>query len=96
LFWVTPPKIQPTTRYSSRRYFLGRWVKRASLGEVLDGSGSPWLYHDCSTTQGSSGSPLFDLVSGRVVAIHRSGFFMYRNEAVDADSLRQFIHTVTP
>jgi S1-C subfamily serine protease len=66
-------------------------VKRGSLGEVLDGTASPALYHDCSTTQGSSGSPIFDLTSGQVVGLHRSGFFMYRNEAIDADSLRTFI-----
>jgi hypothetical protein len=66
-------------------------VKRASLGEVLDGSASPSMYHDCSTTQGSSGSPIFDLASGQVIGLHRSGFFMYRNEAVDAGNLRQFI-----
>jgi S1-C subfamily serine protease len=65
--------------------------KRASLGEVLPGTAAPTLVHDCSTTQGNSGSPIFDLDSGLVVGIHRSGFFMYRNEALDADALRQFV-----
>lgn len=67
--------------------------KRAALGEVLDGSVSPALFHDCSTTQGNSGSPVFSLATGRVTGIHRAGFFMYRNEAVDADALRRFIHS---
>ena len=66
-------------------------IKRAALGEVLDGSAAPSLYHDCSTTQGNSGSPIFDLDTGAVVGIHRAGFFMYRNEAVDADALRAFV-----
>lgn len=66
-------------------------VKCAALGEVLDGSESPSLFHDCSTTQGNSGSPIFSLASGRVAGIHRAGFFMYRNEAVDADHLRKFV-----
>lgn len=65
--------------------------KCAALGEVLDGTESPALFHDCSTTQGNSGSPIFSLSSGRVAGIHRAGFFMYRNEAVDAVALRQFV-----
>jgi trypsin-like peptidase len=48
-------------------------VKRAAAGEVLDGTESPLLFHDCSTTQGNSGSPIFSLMSGRVAAIHRAG-----------------------
>src|SRR4030095_168403 len=34
--------------------FRGRFdVKRASLGEVLDGHASPTLFHDCSTLGGN-------------------------------------------
>jgi S1-C subfamily serine protease len=68
-------------------------MKCAALGEVLDGTESPALFHDCSTTQGNSGSPIFSLSSGRVAGIHRAGFFMYRNEAVDADHLRKFVES---
>lgn len=68
-------------------------VKRAALGEVLDDSATPLLFHDCSTTQGNSGSPIFSLKSGKVVGIHRAGYFMYRNEAVDAQELRKFVQT---
>ena len=66
-------------------------MKRAALGEVLDGTEAPELFHDCSTTQGNSGSPIFTLLTGEVVGIHRAGFFMYRNEAVDAAALRAFV-----
>lgn len=66
-------------------------VKRAAIGEVLDGSKSPNLYHDCSTLGGNSGSPLFSLETGKAVGIHRAGFFMYRNEAIDGDSLNTFV-----
>jgi S1-C subfamily serine protease len=69
----------------------GFGVKRAALGEVLDGTAAPTLFHDCSTTQGNSGSPVFDLNTSHVVGIHRAGFFMYRNEAVDAPALSAFI-----
>jgi S1-C subfamily serine protease len=72
--------------------FDGRFgTKRVALGEVLDGSKAPFLFHDCSTTQGNSGSPIFHLASARVVGIHRAGFFMYRNEAVDAAALEAFV-----
>jgi len=52
----------------------------------------PTLFHDCSTLGGNSGSPVFQLETGRVIGIHRSGFFMYRNEAVDGASLDAFVH----
>jgi S1-C subfamily serine protease len=72
--------------------FQGQFgVKRAALGEVLDGTESPVLFHDCSTTQGNSGSPIFSLNTGLAVGIHRAGYFMYRNEAVDSDALTEFI-----
>jgi hypothetical protein len=57
--------------------FGGRFgVKRAALGEVLDGSDGPDLFHDCSTLGGNSGSPLFSLKTGHVVGIHKGGFFI--------------------
>ncbi|MEA2903275.1 MAG: serine protease Do [Alphaproteobacteria bacterium] len=71
-------------------------VKRAALGEVLDGTETPSLFHDCSTTQGNSGSPIFSMSSGKVAGIHRAGHFMYRNEAVDAQELRKFVQSAQP
>lgn len=65
--------------------------RAASLGEVMDGSQPPVLQHDCSTTQGNSGSPVFSLKTTKVAGIHRSGLFMYRNEAVDVQELRRFV-----
>ena len=68
--------------------FAGKYgVRRAAIGEVLDGAATPHFYHDSSTLGGNSGSPVFALRTGRVVGIHRSGFFMYRNEAVDGVTL---------
>jgi S1-C subfamily serine protease len=72
--------------------FAGRYgVRRAAIGETLDGAATPHFYHDCSTLGGNSGSPVFSLETGRVVGIHRSGFFMYRNEAVDGATLARTI-----
>lgn len=69
----------------------GFGVRRAALGEILDGSLSPAIFHDCSTTRGNSGSPVFSLESGKVAGIHRAGFFMYRNEAIDVTALAKFV-----
>lgn len=65
--------------------------KRASLGEVLNSVHSPAFFHDCSTTQGNSGSPVFSIETGKVTGIHRAGYFMYRNEAIDAEALHSFV-----
>ncbi len=72
--------------------FGGKYgIKRASLGEVLSGTETPVLWHDCSTTGGSSGSPVFSLISGKVVGIHRSGTYLYRNEGVTGESFIQYL-----
>ena len=65
-------------------------VKRAAPGEVSS-SGPKSIYHDCSTLGGNSGSPLFSMKTARVVGLHRNGYFLYRNEAVDGASLKQFV-----
>ncbi|HEY0661253.1 MAG TPA: serine protease [Lysobacter sp.] len=65
--------------------------KRICAGELLDGGWDSAVYHDCSTTQGSSGSPVFSLESGQVVAIHYGGRFMYRNEAAPYAAWHDFL-----
>jgi endonuclease G len=65
-------------------------VKRAALGEVM-GVRPQRFFHDCSTLGGNSGSPVLDLQSGRVVGLHYSGLFMYRNEAIPGGDVTAFI-----
>jgi S1-C subfamily serine protease len=67
-------------------------VKRAAPGEIIE-QWNNTLFHDCSTLGGNSGSPVISMQSCKVVGIHYSGFFMYRNEAVDGPSLKQFVET---
>jgi hypothetical protein len=67
-------------------------TKRGALGEILD-LAPQTFFHDCSTMGGNSGSPIFSVQTGHVVGLHRSGFFMYRNEGIPADPLRDFIRT---
>ena len=63
-------------------------VRSASLGETLDGTEGIEIFHDCSTTRGNSGSPVFALSTAKVVGIHLSGFFMYRNQALSLSVLQ--------
>jgi len=73
--------------------YQGRYgVKRAAVGELISHN-SQFLYHDCSTLGGNSGSPVFALDTGRVIGLHFSGAFMYRNEAVSAAEVASFLHT---
>jgi len=65
-------------------------VKRAAPGEVSS-TGPQSIYHDCSTLGGNSGSPILSMKTASVVGLHRDGYFLYRNEAVDGASLAKFI-----
>ena len=69
-------------------------VKRGAPGEVA-GHAPQTLMHDCSTVGGNSGSPVFSMRTGRVVGIHREGFFLYRNGSVDGTSLKDFVNPHT-
>lgn len=66
-------------------------VRLASLGEALDESASPWLFHDCSTTQGFSGAPVLSVATGKVAGLHRGGQFVFRNEAITSDEVKAFV-----
>ncbi len=58
-------------------------VLRAAPGEVLEAAASGFD-HDCTTLRGSSGSPVIGMATGRVVGVHASGSYLYRNAAVAA------------
>ncbi len=65
-------------------------VLRASPGEVLEVAAAV-LHHDCTTLRGSSGSPVLSMASGRVVGVHASGVYLYRNTAVLARAATRFV-----
>jgi len=69
-------------------------VKRAAPGEIID-TRDQAIFHDCSTLGGNSGSPVISLDTAQVVGIHRSGFFAYRNEAVNGKALSDFVNAHT-
>jgi hypothetical protein len=66
-------------------------VKRASPGELLGLEGER-LYHDCTTLQGNSGSPLFDARTGLVVGIHATGQYALRNTAINTRAIHALAH----
>jgi hypothetical protein len=76
-----------------RRIFMDVYnVKRLQPGQGAGRASARASFgHDCSTLGGNSGSPIFSMKTGRVVGLHRDGYFLYRNEAVDGASLDEFI-----
>jgi S1-C subfamily serine protease len=65
-------------------------VKRGAPGEVM-GMFDNEIGHDCTTLGGNSGSPLVALATGRVVGVHASGFFSYRNGAIPLEAIAGFL-----
>jgi glutamyl endopeptidase len=57
-------------------------TKRFSPGKLVAVVGATVLAHDCSTTNGSSGSPIIDFVSLKAVGLHYFGAPGARNESV--------------
>jgi endonuclease G len=49
------------------------------------------LHHDATTLGGNSGSVVFDLESGKAIALHFGGIEGTRNEAVQATRLQEII-----
>jgi trypsin-like peptidase len=65
-------------------------VKRGAVGELISAQGQ-MIYHDCSTLGGNSGSPVMALDTATVVGLHFTGDFMYRNGAVAAADVAEFV-----
>lgn len=58
-------------------------VKRVAPGQLTkDSSADAFLFHDCSTLGGNSGSPITDIDSGKVVGLHFAGEYLDKNWAV--------------
>jgi endonuclease G len=65
-------------------------VKRAAPGEIVSVKAAA-IFHDCTTLGGNSGSPILSLSTGEIVAVHREGSFLVRNEAVPASIASAFV-----
>jgi endonuclease G len=73
--------------------FQGHFKVKRSAPGVVTGLAAERFYHDCSTLGGNSGSPLLSMDRAEIVGLHREGRFMYRNEAVSLEALKDFIET---
>jgi endonuclease G, mitochondrial len=67
--------------------------KRMSPGQIIKADGD-LLTHDCSTLAGSSGSPLVDLDTGKVVGLHLEGEYATENAAVPARRIAELLEIV--
>jgi V8-like Glu-specific endopeptidase len=67
------------------RIFKGVFdVKRLQPGYITGKTNGAYfkIKHDCSTLGGSSGSPLLDLETGKVIGLHYAGEYLKENSAV--------------
>ncbi|MER9657925.1 phospholipase D-like domain-containing protein [Mesorhizobium sp. M0152] len=62
--------------------------KRVAVGNLL-GVGGDNITHSCATLGGNSGSPVIDLGTGQVVALHYRGIEFIENDAVPMDQLKR-------
>jgi endonuclease G len=75
-----------------QRIFDGEFnVKRLAPGQVTFFQRQLLLHHDATTLGGNSGSVVFDLESGKAIALHFGGIEGTRNEAVQATRLQEII-----
>ncbi|HEV3050639.1 MAG TPA: serine protease, partial [Longimicrobium sp.] len=67
--------------------------KRLSPGQIKAVTADA-LTHDCSTLSGSSGSPVVDLATGRVVGLHVEGQYDVGNSAIPAARILYALNAV--
>jgi S1-C subfamily serine protease len=65
-------------------------VLRAAPGQCT-GAFSDGFYHDCTTLGGNSGSPIVSLRTGKILGLHASGGFLWKNEAVAGQAVAAFL-----
>lgn len=70
-------------------------VKNLAPGELLS-LDDRQLSHDCSTTGGCSGAPVLRVSDARLLGVHASGQFLWRNEGVAAPAVASFLRGVAP
>jgi endonuclease G len=66
-------------------------VKRLSPGKIIGYDHPTWFRHDCTTLGGSSGSPLINLETGKVVGLHFAGTRGVANLAIKIERLRKVL-----
>jgi S1-C subfamily serine protease len=65
-------------------------VERVSPGVIIRTFPNAFM-NDCSMLKGSSGSPLFDMVDGAFIGVHRGGLYLASNTAISGETLSSFL-----
>jgi endonuclease G len=65
-------------------------VKRLAPGSLTK-IDENYVYHDCTTLGGNSGSAVIDLKTGRALGLHFSGSFKKTNYAVPAPVVKKLL-----
>lgn len=93
-----PAKDSRNDSFAMQELFEGIYgVKRLSPGRVSGvRSDGMVIEHDCCTLGGSSGSPLIDLVTGKVCGLHFAGSYRVSNYAVTSTALKQRLQQLGP
>lgn len=65
-------------------------IKRIAPG-LMDDDSRGWATHDCTTLGGKSGSPVIDVGTGKVVALHFAGLYLIENYAVPVSTIKQYL-----
>ncbi|HYC90330.1 MAG TPA: serine protease [Thermoanaerobaculia bacterium] len=68
-------------------------VKRLAPGSLTKVD-EQYVYHDCTTLGGNSGSAVIDLKTGRALGLHFSGSFKKTNYAVPAPVVKQLLDQI--
>lgn len=68
-------------------------VKRLAPGQLTKVD-EQYVYHDCTTLGGNSGSAVIDLKTGRALGLHFSGSFKKTNYAVPAPVVKQLLDQI--
>jgi hypothetical protein len=66
-------------------------TKRLSPGKIIGYDHATWFRHDCSTLGGSSGSPVVNINTGKVVGLHCAGKTGVANVAIKVEHLRRVL-----
>ncbi len=89
-----PGELAPGEETVNEAVFQAYGVKTLSPGQITGANLAGIFVHDCSTLEGSSGSVIIHLETGKALGIHYHGSFMVGNEAVSFVTIRKYLSSL--